>query len=110
LVLASPAYAAVSMHGLIGGARISVATPDQPVVFGGVRDPSPDSRRRPWDHYNRSRIQTRRRIAPFRYDEGSEQCVRRSRGVCLGNRGSCDRRSTRPRNCCRWFPCGTFVR
>jgi thiamine pyrophosphokinase len=35
LVLASPAYAAVSMHGLIGGARISVATPDQPVVFGG---------------------------------------------------------------------------
>jgi thiamine pyrophosphokinase len=35
LVLASPAYAAVSMHGLIGGARISVATPGQPVVFGG---------------------------------------------------------------------------
>jgi thiamine pyrophosphokinase len=35
LVLASPAYAAVSMHGLIGGARISVATPDQSVVFGG---------------------------------------------------------------------------
>ncbi|MSZ88258.1 MAG: thiamine diphosphokinase [Actinobacteria bacterium] len=35
LVLASPAYAAVSMHGLIGGARISVANPDRPVVFGG---------------------------------------------------------------------------
>lgn len=35
LVLASPAYAAVSMHGLIGGARISVATPGQTVVFGG---------------------------------------------------------------------------